>query len=277
LHWSHFCKTHETQSRWKDQDIERLKRGGCYEREKQRGKGKQEGAAVEPQREEKVEKGEEEQVGWGMRFSRSSLILIVVFLCFLSGCDRPTLTGIELDKIDTSQDPIQKSCSSDEPMIQEFKSSRFTMIPLAEYKISGVVVSKETYSSDWDGEVLPMDLAIAWGKLAEPENGRYVTYSQGNRWYHYQWRKGSPVDPSYVISHSSNNHIIPANKNIYRAIKTIKKKDRVVLKGFLVNLKGTYKGQTVTLNTSLSRTDTGNGSCELFYVSYVRIEAKVYE
>jgi hypothetical protein len=49
--------------RGKDQDIERLKRGGCYEREKQRGKGKQEGATEKPKREEKDEEGEEEQVG----------------------------------------------------------------------------------------------------------------------------------------------------------------------------------------------------------------------
>ena len=49
--------------KWKDPDIERLKRGGCYEREKQRGKGKQEGGAEKPQREEKDEEGEEEQVG----------------------------------------------------------------------------------------------------------------------------------------------------------------------------------------------------------------------
>jgi nitrogenase subunit NifH len=85
------------------------------------------------------------------------------------------------------------------------------------------------------------------------------------------------VDHSYIISHSSNNHVIPANENIYQAIKTIREKDRVVLKGLLVNLKGTYKGQTVTWNTSLSRTDIGNDSCELFYVSEVRIETKVYE
>ena len=212
-----------------------------------------------------------------MRFACSSLILIIAFVFFLSGCDRPTLTGVDLDKIDTSQDPIQKSCPSDEPIIKEFKSGRFTMIPLAEYKLSGVVVSEETYSSGWDGEISPMDLAIVWGKLAEPEKGGYVTYSQGSRWYHYQWKDGSLVDNSYIISHSSNNHIIPANENICRAIRTIKRKDRVVLKGFLVNLKGTSKGQTVAWNTSLSRTDTGNGSCELFYVSYVRIETKVYE
>ncbi len=33
-----------------------------YEREEQRGKGKQEGTAEKPQREEKAEEGEEEQV-----------------------------------------------------------------------------------------------------------------------------------------------------------------------------------------------------------------------
>ena len=56
--------------RWKDQDIEKLKRGGCYEREKQRGKGKQEGAAEKPQREEKDEEGEEKQVGWRVSMIR---------------------------------------------------------------------------------------------------------------------------------------------------------------------------------------------------------------
>jgi len=56
--------------RWKDQDIERLKRGGCYEREKQRGKGKQEGAAEKPQREETDEEGEEKQVGWTVSMIR---------------------------------------------------------------------------------------------------------------------------------------------------------------------------------------------------------------
>jgi hypothetical protein len=54
----------------KDQDIERLKRGGCYEREKQRSKGKQEGPTEKPQRKEKDEEGEEEQVGWTVSMIR---------------------------------------------------------------------------------------------------------------------------------------------------------------------------------------------------------------
>jgi hypothetical protein len=54
----------------KDQDIERPKRGGGYEREKQRDEGRQEGPTEKPQREEKDEEGEEEQVGWTVSMIR---------------------------------------------------------------------------------------------------------------------------------------------------------------------------------------------------------------
>jgi hypothetical protein len=208
---------------------------------------------------------------------KNHLIFLVILLFLLSGCDKPTLTGVESDKIDTSQDPIQTSYKSDKPMIREIKNGQLSIIPVAEYQISGVVVSKEFYSSDWESKISPMDLAIVWGKLAEPDFDRYITYSQRNRWYFYTYKSGSPFDNSFVISHSGNNHIIPANENIHEAVKTIKEKDKVVLVGFLVNLKGTYEGQTVTWNTSLSRTDTDHGSCELFYVTKVRIDRKVYE
>jgi hypothetical protein len=187
------------------------------------------------------------------------------------------MTGVDPDEIDTSNDPVQALYKSDEPIIREIKNGQFTITPVAEYKISGMVAGKETYSSNWDGEISPVDLTIVWGKLSEPDYDKYISYSQRNRWYFYQYKPGSPFDNSFVVSHSANNHIIPANENIHEAVRTIKEKDKVVVEGFLVNLKGTYKGQPVTWNTSLSRTDTGNGSCELFYVSKVRIETRVYE
>ena len=203
--------------------------------------------------------------------------LIIVFLFFSSACDRPRITGINPDAMDTSRDPVQMPYKADGPMTREVKKGYLMMTPVAEYKISGVVVAKGTYSSNWDGEISPVDLTIAWGRLADPWSSRYVTYTQGNRWYFYQCKAGGPFDPSYVISHSSNNHIIYANENIRKAVKAVKKKNKVALEGFLVNIRGTYKEQPVAWNTSLSRTDSGSGSCELFYVSKVRIDTKVYE
>ncbi len=137
------------------------------------------------------------------------------------------MTGVEPDEIDISQDPIQMPFKADEPMTLKVKKGNFMITPVAEYKISGVVVGKATYSSDWAGEISPADLTIVWGKLAEPGSNRYITYTQGYRWYFYQCKSGSPFDHYYVISHSSNNHIIPANENIRRAVKTVKKSIRL--------------------------------------------------
>jgi hypothetical protein len=208
---------------------------------------------------------------------KKHIIFLMLLLSFLFGCNRPRLTGVAFEEIDTSQDPVQIPFASSEPIIIDWKNGHFTLMPVAKYRLSGVVVSKESYADGWDGKISPIDVAIVWGRLSGSDYRRYVTFSQGSRWYHYQLKEGSPFEVSYVITHSSNNHIIPANENILRAIKSIKKKDKVILEGWLVNLSGKYQGGNVSWTTSLSRQDTGNGSCELFYVSKVRIEAKIYE
>lgn len=205
-----------------------------------------------------------------------SFALILLFL-FLLGCERPTITGVESEGIDTSQDPVQSSLSSSEPILKEIKNGSFILTPIAEYRLAGMVVSKESYSNGWESMISPYDLAIVWGKLTEPQYEQFISYSQRNRWYFYRYKKDFPLGEAYIISHSSNNHIIPESENIRRAIKTIKKKDRVILEGFLVNVKGTYKGQTIYWITSLSRTDTGNGSCEIIYLSKIRINENLYE
>ncbi len=110
--------------------------------------------------------------GYGFGRPRTCLwgsIFLVILLLFFPGCDKPTLTGVESDHIDTAKDPIQKPYPSEDPIVQEIKSGHFRITPVAEYKISGVLVSKESYSDDWESKISPMDLAIVWGKLAEPE------------------------------------------------------------------------------------------------------------
>lgn len=206
------------------------------------------------------------------------LILSILLLFFIIGChNKPQSTGEESGEIDVSQEPEQAPYNSDEPIIKTVEDGEFKITPVAEYKISAVVVSKKSYSYGWNAEVAPVDLALVWGKLAEPEYDEYISYSQRDRWYFYEYKAGTPVSESYIIKHSSNNHIIPADENIYRAIKTLGRKDKIILEGLLVNLKGKYKGMDYWWNSSLSRKDTGDSSCELVYVRKVRIGNEVYE
>ncbi|MBM4339392.1 MAG: hypothetical protein FJ110_07590 [Deltaproteobacteria bacterium] len=201
----------------------------------------------------------------------------VLILCFLFACSRPHKSGFDSEEIDTSRDPIQRSASSYDPIVIQKKDGYYTLTPVAAYELAGKVVSKETYWFGWESDLSPLDLAIAWGKLAETEHEKYVSFSQTNRWYFYEYKPECPLDNDYILSHSSNNHIIPATENISLAVKGVGKHEKVILEGFLINLKGTYKGGEVYWNTSLSRKDTGNGSCELFYVTKIRINNDVYE
>jgi len=205
------------------------------------------------------------------------LVLPILLLSLIIGCDRPQVTSEEFGEIDVSQEPLQIQYTSNEPIIKKNEDGEFTIIPVANYKISAIMVSRKRYHDGWHAEVAPIDLVLVWGKLAEPEYDKYITYSQSDRWYFYEYKAGCPFNNSLVIPHSANNHIIPADDNIYKAVKTIKKKEKVLLEGYLVNVKGRYKGESFRWNSSLKRTDSGDGSCEIFYVKKVRIETKVYE
>jgi len=204
-----------------------------------------------------------------------SYIFLLLFL-FVGGCSGPIPSGEDYSEIDVSGDPVQVSEKGDSILKGE-KDCTYTIKPVARYKISAMVVGKKSYSFGCKAKVSPVDLALAWGKLADPKSGKYITYSQSDRWYFYEYKPDSPVNNSYIISHSSNNHIIPANDNILRAIKTIKKKEKIILEGQLVNINGIHKGETFWWNSSLARSDTGDSSCEVFYVTKVRVGDKVYE
>ena len=207
---------------------------------------------------------------------RYSLLSMIIFIA--TGCDKPRMTSEEFSEINISQEPRQIQLSSKESIILGIAGdSEFSLQPIAEYKIAAVVVGRKSYHDGLRADVAPLDLALAWGKLAEPKSDKYISYGQHDRWYFYEFEAGNPFKSSYVITHSSNNHIIPADENILRAVKTIKTKEKVLLEGFLVNVKGRHKEENFWWNSSLIRTDTGNGSCELFYVKKVRIGTRVYE
>jgi hypothetical protein len=220
-----------------------------------------------------------------IKYSRISMIKKPK-LCFITlgllillfhGCSKPEPTSMESGDIDTSQEPSQTPYASNEIFTMEIKDGLFTIKPLARYKASVMVVGKKSYSYGWAAKVAPTDLALVWGKLAEPEYDKYMTYSQSDRWYFFEYKPETPFNASYIIKHSSNNHIIPATENIQKAVKSIKKKQRIILEGFLVKITGTYKGEKVWWNSSLTRNDTGDNSCELFYVTKVRIGNNVYQ
>jgi len=203
--------------------------------------------------------------------------MTLISLLITSGCSGPEPSGYNYETIDTSREPLQTAYKGSEYFTLIVKDGSFTIKPAASYKVSAMVAGKKQYPFNWESDIAPFDLALAWGNLAEPEYDRYMTYSQGDRWYFYHYGPGLHLDIPYIVSHSSNNHIIPSSENVLKTIRSLSKKERITIEGFLVNVSGSYKGNPVSWNSSLSRKDTGDGSCELFYVNKVSIGDKVYE
>ena len=207
------------------------------------------------------------------------LLILMLFAVIVTGyfiLNKPTPIEEDFSSIDTSQDPVQTSLLLKEPIIITKKNLQLKLSPLANYKIRAIVLSKRKYGSSWTSKISPYDLALGWGGVSRQENLDHIKFKQVFRWYRYRYDAQCPISQDYISKHSSNHHIIPANSNITKAIMSIRKKDIVELEGKLVNVNGKYKGKSVHWITSTTRDDTGDGSCEILYVTKVKVDNYIY-
>ncbi len=163
-------------------------------------------------------------------------------------------------------DPIQVQ----EKTEHSWPSGDFLLTARAKYHIRAVVLSKHSYWSGSDEDKLaPYDLALGWGPMSDAKVINQLDISQGGRWYQYYWKDQPPVVVGEIITHSANTHILPANKDVLNRVKKVKRHDVVEMEGLLVDAVSRKSG--ATLKTSLSRSDSAAGSCEVFWVTEIKI------
>ncbi|WP_418910438.1 hypothetical protein [Acinetobacter towneri] len=132
------------------------------------------------------------------------------------------------------------------------------------------ILGSKTYQHDAQAKFSPIDYAVSWGLFAEPEIARHITVNQYDRYLNWKIDR-LPVPAEQAIQMVSNMHIIPANPQIAKEIKKVKRGDLVRLKGELVEV----KDQDLVWTSSLTPTDTGDGACEVFRVSSIQWIEKV--
>ena len=137
----------------------------------------------------------------------------------------------------------------------------------ADYSITARVHSQKYYNSDRQAKLIPFDIAISWGNLALDGNFERLKTDQRRRWVY--WRSPAGFLKKKEINTSlSNTHIIPASKDIADKMKDLKKGQIVHLEGHLVDA---VIDKKYLYRSSMSRTDTGDGACEVFYVTSAKI------
>ncbi|HEY2124949.1 MAG TPA: hypothetical protein VGG94_05750 [Chthoniobacterales bacterium] len=144
----------------------------------------------------------------------------------------------------------------------------FQLKPLAHFTVEARVLHRKIYRYDRQASLVPVDLALGWGPMSDQGVLDRLTISQSMRFYWYEYRLPPPIAPEEIVAHSTNLHVIPATDEVEQHCKALRAGTLVHLRGELVEATGPELG-TGIWRSSLSRTDTGNGACELMWVEEV--------
>jgi hypothetical protein len=136
----------------------------------------------------------------------------------------------------------------------------------ARFDLQARVLSRREYHFDRGADLVPVDLALGWGPMSDSSVLDRIDVRQSGRWFYLSWEQPAPLPETVAMGHSGNMHMIPANPGVETDLDDVGQGDLVRLSGYLVDANGP---NGFTWKTSLSRDDTGDGSCELFYVERV--------
>lgn len=172
--------------------------------------------------------------------------------------------------LDPASRPLQRDRATPESfsLVRDGRAHRLTKI--AEYTVTGIMVSIETYTDDRGAALSPCDIALVFGKLVADARWRRIDWSQSGRWYWWSYDVDDiPGGNDFIVANSSNNHIVPADTRVAAAVRRLDTGKTVRLSGFLIDIEETGVPDGFTWRTSRSRTDTGDGSCEIIWLTGV--------
>jgi hypothetical protein len=187
-----------------------------------------------------------------------------MFLAFLGSCTGPKTyvkTDIDFNNI---LSPVQKNLSDNEQ--KDIKAGRLkcTIVKKAHYDAVGKVVAKSK-PRDFLRDFMSHDIGLAWGKL--PNKSKDIGFFQRGRGLGGKNNAGFSVN--YVLTHSSNKHLVAANKNALKDIEKIRVGDFVRIEGYLIDFHCKSKNKEEKGTTSMMRGGAEKTKCEIIYTEKV--------
>lgn len=162
------------------------------------------------------------------------------------------------------RDPVQVERADLKP----FTAMGYQITPAAEFSLEARVLSTENYYLGHEADLSPVDFALGWGPMSDSAVLDRLEISQGGRFYFYRWPSLPPIPPTEIVEHSANMHMIPANDDIRKRLKAVNKGQIVRLSGYLVRVQAKDGWHW---NSSMTRSDSGEGACELVWVKSITV------
>ena len=161
------------------------------------------------------------------------------------------------------EEPVQRKIRQKPILVQDFK-----IVPKAEFRIKARVLAKQNYKLGIEAKLSPMDLVLGWGPMSDDDVLSQVKITQDDRWYFVNYNRAPPIPHRQLLRHSGNMHMLPASEEIFKELNRVGRGQVVEIAGYLVNV---YRKDGWKWYTSLSRNDTGAGSCEVVWVEEFEI------
>jgi hypothetical protein len=188
------------------------------------------------------------------------VLAVIVLLGLAQVWDRFTHRAItRADGVLVATAPLQTHVEDPGP----FAYREFTLTPLARFSLHGRVLLVSRYRLGRESALAPYDLGIGWQRMSDSAVLRGLSLSQSARFLHWRWRNAPPIPEGEITGSAANMHLIPASRFIESRIAALRPGQLVSLQGRLVEAS---RPDGWRWRSSLSRTDSGSGACELFYV-----------
>lgn len=141
----------------------------------------------------------------------------------------------------------------------------WTLKPLARFTVEARILSKTRYASDATASLAPYDFALGWGPMSDTAVLERLHISQHNRAYHWRYWGEPPIPERDITRHSANLHLVPADDTVASRLDGFKENTFIRLTGHLVE--ATHPRASHPWRSSLTREDSGDGSCEILHVT----------
>jgi hypothetical protein len=171
---------------------------------------------------------------------------------------------VALQPLSETQAPVQRNTAT----AAVFEVNGYEVRALQAFAIKARALSVAHYRTGREADLSPTDIALGWGRMADPAIYDRLSISQSGRWYHWRYSGKPPLPVHEIETSSANMHLIPANREVARALSGVSKGQLVSLRGYLVEVRARDGWMW---RSSLTREDTGNGSCELVFVQALEL------
>ena len=152
----------------------------------------------------------------------------------------------------------------------------YTVKPVADYEIWGLVVSNHDTSTWWNwihkasnDNLNVVDLCVVFAENVKSGGYAGLDYSSG-QFVCYVQTSSNEKWQRFSMRALANNHLLADRPSIVAKLRDVRIGDQVRIRGWLSEY-AHNQGFAFTRGTSLTRDDTGNGACETIYVQEVEV------